>query len=52
MLFRSQLASTGERIEAGQIVMTGSLPLPHWAAQGQHIEISIDGLGTAEVTLL
>lgn len=48
----NQLGSVGDRIEAGQIVMTGSLPLPHWAAQGQHIQISIDGLGTAEVTLL
>ena len=48
----NQLGATGERIEAGQIVMTGSLPLPHWAAQGQRVEISIDGLGTAEVTLL
>lgn len=48
----NQLATTGERIEAGQIVMTGSLPLPHWAARGQHVQISIDGLGTAEVTLL
>jgi 2-keto-4-pentenoate hydratase len=45
------LGTVGERLEAGQIVMTGSLPLPHWAAAGQHIEISIDGLGTAEVTL-
>lgn len=48
----NRLGSSGERIEAGQIVMTGSLPLPHWASAGQHIQISIDGLGTAEVTLL
>jgi 2-keto-4-pentenoate hydratase len=46
------LGSQGERIEAGQIVMTGSLPLPHWASAGQHIQIAIDGLGTAEVTLV
>jgi len=46
------LGSHGERIEPGQIVMTGSLPLPHWASAGQHIEISIDGLGSAQVTLL
>ncbi|MBM3545677.1 MAG: hypothetical protein FJX54_01890 [Alphaproteobacteria bacterium] len=47
----NHLGSMGERIEAGQIVMTGSLPLPHWASAGQHIQISIDGLGSAEVKL-
>ncbi len=47
----NHLGSIGERLEAGQIVMTGSLPLPHWASQGQHVQISIDGLGSAEVTL-
>jgi 2-keto-4-pentenoate hydratase len=48
----NHLGSIGERLEAGQVVMTGSLPLPHWASAGQRLQISIDGLGTAEVALL
>lgn len=48
----NQLATRGERLEAGQVVMTGSLPLPYWAKAGERLQISIDGLGTAEVTLL
>jgi 2-keto-4-pentenoate hydratase len=48
----NHLGSLGERLEAGQVVMTGSLPLPHWASAGQRLQISIDGLGTAEVALL
>lgn len=48
----NHLGQQGERLEAGQIVMTGSLPLPYWASAGQRLQTSIDGLGTAEVTLL
>jgi hypothetical protein len=32
--------------------MTGSLPLPYWAKAGERVQISIDGLGAAEVSLL
>ncbi len=48
----NQLATRGDRLEAGQVVMTGSLPLPYWAKAGERLQISIDGLGAAEVTLL
>lgn len=48
----NHLAAHGERLEAGQIVMTGSLPLPYWAKGNELVRISIDGLGTAEITLL
>jgi 2-keto-4-pentenoate hydratase len=48
----NHLGSRGERLEAGQIVMTGSLPLPYWAKSGERVQVSIDGLGTAEATLL
>lgn len=41
----NHLASQGERIEAGQFVMTGSLPLPYWANKGETVEIRISGLG-------
>jgi 2-keto-4-pentenoate hydratase len=39
------LAARGQRLEAGEIVSTGSLPLPCWAQPGQHIEIRIESLG-------
>jgi 2-keto-4-pentenoate hydratase len=48
----NRLGARGERLEPGQIVMTGSLPLPYWAKGGERVQISIDGLGTAEVSLL
>jgi 2-keto-4-pentenoate hydratase len=43
------LAAQGRRLEAGEIVSTGSLPLPCWAAPGQHIEIRIESLGPVSV---
>lgn len=43
------LAGLGRRLEAGEIVSTGSLPLPCWAAPGQHIEIRIESLGAVGV---
>lgn len=45
------LAAQGGRIEAGQLVMTGSLPLPYWANQGETVEITITGLGSVTATL-
>ncbi|MCC7047558.1 MAG: fumarylacetoacetate hydrolase family protein [Alphaproteobacteria bacterium] len=45
------LSAQGERLEAGQIVMTGSLPLPYWANKGENVEIRIAGLGAAAATL-
>lgn len=48
----NHLARNGERLEAGQIVMTGSLPLPYWARAGERIQTSIDGLGAVDLTLL
>ncbi len=45
------LAARGERLEAGQLVMTGSLPLPYWANQGETVEVRITGLGSVTATL-
>lgn len=46
------LSGRGERLEAGQYVMTGSLPLPYWANPGETVEISIAGLGAVSATLV
>jgi 2-oxo-3-hexenedioate decarboxylase/2-keto-4-pentenoate hydratase len=43
------LGKSGGRIEAGQIVMTGSLTLPYWANRGEKIQARIDGLGAVNV---
>ena len=43
------LAKQGLCIEAGQIVMTGSLTLPHWAQQGETVEVRLGELGEASV---
>jgi 2-keto-4-pentenoate hydratase len=45
------LAGQGERLEAGQIVMTGSLPLPYWANKGETVEVNITGLGSATAVI-
>jgi len=47
----NHLATQGERLEAGQIVMTGSLPLPYWANKGETVEIRISGLGSATAVI-
>lgn len=39
----------GRILDAGQIVMTGSLPLPYWAAAGDRVEIEIAGLGAVAI---
>jgi 2-keto-4-pentenoate hydratase len=40
-----RLASLGARLEPGEVVMTGSLPLPYWAKRGDRIAAEIEGLG-------
>lgn len=47
----NQLTSIGRRLEPGDIVLTGSLPLPYWAKAGEAIEIEIERLGAVGVTL-
>lgn len=47
----NQLTTIGRRLEPGDIVLTGSLPLPYWANAGEAIEIEIERLGTVGVTL-
>lgn len=39
------LGKRGERLEPGQIAMTGSLTLPYWVNRGEKIQTRIDGLG-------
>lgn len=43
------LAGRGERLEPGQIVMTGSLTLPYWANRGEKLQTRIDGLGAVNL---
>jgi 2-keto-4-pentenoate hydratase len=31
--------------------MTGSLPLPYWANQGDMIEVALDGLGSVRLDI-
>ncbi len=45
----NRLAEMGQRLEPGEVVMTGSLPLPYWAKDGDRIESEIERLG--KVTL-
>ncbi|GAB4172479.1 MAG: fumarylacetoacetate hydrolase family protein [Thalassobaculales bacterium] len=45
------LGRQGLALEPGQVVMAGSLPLPHWAREGEHIEARLEGLGSAMVTV-
>jgi 2-keto-4-pentenoate hydratase len=47
----NQLTTIGRRLEPGDIVLTGSLPLPYWAQAGEAIEIDIERLGTVGMTL-
>ena len=45
------LAGRGQRLEAGQYVMTGSITLPYWANPGETVTIAIEGLGSVTATL-
>jgi 2-keto-4-pentenoate hydratase len=47
----NRLGVRGRRIEAGEVVMTGSLPLPYWANQGDMIEVALDGLGSVRLDI-
>jgi 2-oxo-3-hexenedioate decarboxylase/2-keto-4-pentenoate hydratase len=40
------LAAQGQVVEAGSLVMTGSMTLPVWAARGDALSMTIDGLGS------
>ena len=45
----NRLAALGRRLEPGAIVMTGSLPLPHWAEAGERVEIALSGIGAVAI---
>jgi len=47
----NRVTALGQRLEPGQIVMTGSLPVPYWAAAGDAIEIEIEKLGRVSLNL-
>ena len=47
----SALALRGRRLEAGEIVLTGSLVETRWLAAGDNARIAIEGLGAVEVTV-
>jgi 2-keto-4-pentenoate hydratase len=47
----NRLGALCRRIEAGQVVLTGSLPLPYWAAPGDAVEIEIERLGRVALTI-
>ena len=44
-----RLSAFGRRIEAGDIVMTGSLPIPYWVDRPGRIETRIEGLGSVKI---
>jgi 2-keto-4-pentenoate hydratase len=41
----------GKRIDAGAVVLTGSLPVVYWASPGERIEIEIEQLGALALEL-
>jgi 2-keto-4-pentenoate hydratase len=47
----NRLTGLGRRLEPGEIVLTGSLPLPYWASPGDAIEIALEGLGTVALRI-
>lgn len=47
----NRLGTLGRRCEAGQIISTGSLPLPYWATAGDDIEIEIEHIGSMSLTI-
>jgi 2-keto-4-pentenoate hydratase/2-oxohepta-3-ene-1,7-dioic acid hydratase in catechol pathway len=50
-------ASAGERLEAGDVISTGTMPgccgleLDRWIRPGQTVELEIDGVGTLANTI-
>lgn len=47
----NRLGALDRRIEPGEIVLTGSLPLPYWASAGDTVEIALEHMGTVAVTI-
>lgn len=47
----NRLRVLGRRLEPGQIVMTGSLPLPYWTRAGDRVEIHLSGLGAVRIDI-
>ena len=51
-------ASTGERLQAGDVISTGTFPgccgleLDRWITPGQTVELEIDGIGTVTNTIV
>ncbi len=43
------LARRGRGLAANDIILTGSIVETHWLSAGDHVEVSIDGLGTSQV---
>jgi 2-keto-4-pentenoate hydratase len=50
-ILANRVRALGRRLEAGQIVMTGSLPLPYWTARGDHVSVELAGLGSVEIAV-
>jgi 2-keto-4-pentenoate hydratase len=48
----NRLTALGRRLEPGAIVMTGSLPLPHWTAAGERVEIALSGIGKVTIEVV
>jgi 2-keto-4-pentenoate hydratase len=45
----NHLAARGDGLEAGQLVLTGSLVKTVWLKEGDRVRMELDGLGTVEV---
>lgn len=50
-MLANRVHALGRRLEPGQIVMTGSLPLPYWTARGDHVSVELAGLGSVEIAV-
>jgi len=47
----NRVAALGRRLEPGQVVMTGSLPLPLWVSPGDRVEVRLEGLGSVSIAV-
>jgi 2-keto-4-pentenoate hydratase len=47
----NRVAALGRRLEPGQLVMTGSLPLPLWVSPGDRVEVRLEGLGSVSIAV-
>ena len=43
------LAAFGERLRAGQVIITGSITPPLWVAPGEDIQFNLDPVGSVSV---